>query len=151
MKQTFGVALTFAAAQALPTDEAVKLVEGFFIGAFGEQHLGDVSECIADVDPVVTDFEKALAEFEKGTYAGIATGVYDLGHAVASIDTVLDACAEIDSADRAKLIDMSSAFKHPVRLTIEAGKHLIVNGQDIWLDVKHGHQAYSSSFYSEAG
>ena len=60
-------------------------------------------------------------------------------------------CAAISDDDIAKLTKMGQAFEHPIRLIIDGGHNLIVNGIPVFKDIMVGVKDLNSAKYEQAG
>ena len=152
MKTNIAITLIIAAASAqeqLATPnlkEITKLVDGFLIGALQTEEVYDLDICLKDVNPLVTDMTTAIADFKDGSYYRITDGIYQLGQFVSQIKVVTKDCSRaLREEDLDKLKDMEEAFLHPKQLILDVGEDLVVNGVEIYQDVKKGIQFFDDS------
>lgn len=85
---------------------------------------------------MVIDMTKAVNDFEDGSYAKIADGIFELGQFVSQVGVVMEDCAQVGEEDVEKLEQMGEAFLHPKQLIIDAENNVIVNGVEIFKDVR---------------
>ena len=116
--------------------EVTELIDGFLIGALTVENVQDLDTCISDFNPLVTDMVTAVNDFEDGSYHKIADGIYQLGQFVSQVGVLMEDCAAVSSEDVAKLSQMAQVFLHPKQLLIDVEQNVIVNGVEIYKDVK---------------
>ena len=131
--------------------EVTELIDGFIIGALGYEKVEDLDTCIEDFNPLATDMSKAVADFEDGSYNKIADGIYQLGQFISQVGVVMKDCAQVGAEDVAKLEQMGEAFLHPKQLLIDAEHNVILNGVEIYKDIKTAGADMSAEQYEEAG
>ena len=158
MKTNFAITLLFAAASAQDSiskpnvKEITQLLDGFLFGALKTEEVYDMEMCIKEINPLVTDLTTAIADFKDGSYYRITDGIYYLGQFVAQIKTVTKDCPNaLREEDKLKLEEMADAFKNPKKLILDAGEDLIINGVEIYQDVKKGITRFDSKDYQLAG
>ena len=158
MKSSFAMTLLVAAASAeqnvaIPSvKEITQLLDGFLLGALKTEQVYDMELCVREINPLVTDLTTAIADFKDGSYYRITDGIYQLGQFVSQIETVTKDCPRaLNEEDKEKLKAMEEAFSNPKKLILDAGEDLIINGVEIFGDVKKGIQWYDAAHYKEAG
>ena len=104
-----------------------------------------------DVSPLVVDMVKAVNDFEDGSYAKIADGIEQLGYFIAQVGIIMNDCAAISDTDKVKLVEMGEAFLHPKQLIIDAEHNVIVNGVEIFKDVRAAGKEMAASHFMKAG
>jgi hypothetical protein len=152
--KTFAIAALAAAAKAdNPHDDKkiASLVEGFFIGAFDFHGMTDMAHCISDANPVEKHFENAMRGFWNGSYQEVTKAIDQLGLAVSDIGDMLDHCGKIDHHDYEQIQRMAEAFLHPKQLLLEATESVIVNGVNVFEDVREGLHDYRMGHFLDAG
>ena len=154
--RTFTLCLlaTTAAAQVengVSAPEVIELIDGFILGALGTEKIDSLDTCVTDFNPMVIDMVKAVNDFEDGSYHSIADGIYNLGQFISQVGIVMEDCVAISDADVAKLELMGEAFEHPKQLIINAENNVIVNGVEIFKDVKVAMGDMKTAKYEQAG
>ena len=126
--------------------EITQLVDGFLLGALQTEQVYDLDTCLKDVNPLITDMTTAIEDFKDGSYYRITDGIYQLGQFVSQIKVVTKDCSiALREEDMDKLKAMEEAFLHPKQLILNVGEDLVVNGVEIYQDVKKGIQFFDSS------
>ena len=160
MRATFTLGLVAAVASAfeephvynsVTAPEVVELIDGFIVGALGYESVDSLETCVTDVDPLVTDMIAAVKDFEEGSFQSIADGIYQLGQFVSQVGISLEDCASISTEDIAKLEAMGDAFLHPGQLVIDASHNVVVNGFEIYKDIRKAGKDMDDGKYEEAG
>lgn len=141
-------AILVPAAQSTPTAEAIAVLEGILVGAFGD--VGhEVKECMQDGQAIFEDFEQAVAYFEKGGLHNVEEGLKMIGAALEKIPEEIKYCKEVTVVitDIEKLV---KEFANPVELVVKVAEEIIWHGRSIYRDVKdcvdnfHGHKYYNA-------
>ena len=131
--------------------EVIELIDGFLIGALGTEHVDNLETCVADFTPLVTDMATAVEDFEDGSYRAIADGIYQLGQFISQVGIVMTDCATVGEEDAQKLAQMGEAFLHPKQLIIDAENNVIVNGVEIFKDIRKAGKDMQAAEYEKAG
>ena len=131
--------------------EITELIDGFLIGALETEQVENLDSCIKDFNPMVIDMTKAVNDFEDGSYAKIADGIFELGQFVSQVGVVMEDCAQVGEEDVEKLEQMGEAFLHPKQLIIDAEHNVIVNGVEIFKDVRQAGTYMQNQQYEAAG
>ena len=63
----------------------------------------------------------------------------------------MEDCEKVGSDDAAKLKKMGDAFRHPKQLVIEAMKGVLLNGVQIYHDIKAADNEFSNGSFEAAG
>ena len=116
--------------------DVVDLIDGVLIGALKVEHVDNLETCITDISPLVTHMTTAVEDFEDGSYHKIASGINELGEFFSQVSTTMEDCDKIGSDDVAKLKNMGEAFLHPKKLMITSAKNVLLNGVQIYNDIK---------------
>mmetsp|Transcript_7871 Transcript_7871/g.15215 ORF Transcript_7871/g.15215 Transcript_7871/m.15215 type:complete len:800 (+) Transcript_7871:10134-12533(+) len=150
----FGKVLGFGSSKApiqVPNPEdTVKAIEGVLNGLALDLNLSNISQCITDVNQIAEDLDEAVTDFEAKTLSSITQGLSKIGDALATLPTDLQNC-EASEADAKKLADALAIFKNPTKLVYEIGKSLILNGREIYGDIKTAVSDWKSSDYYNFG
>ena len=93
----------------------------------------------------------AVEDFEDGSYRAIADGIYQLGQFISQVGIVMTDCAAVSDEDVQKLEQMGEAFLHPKQLIIDAENNVIVNGVEIFKDVRAAGKYMQAAEYEKAG
>ena len=126
--------------------EITQLLDGFLIGALQTEEVYDLESCVKDINPLFTDITTAIEDFKDGSYYRITDGLYQLGQFFAQIKVVTKDCPQaLREEDKEKLKEMEDAFTNPKQLILDAGEHLVVNGVEIYQDVKKGIQYFDAT------
>ena len=116
--------------------DVFEVIEGVLVGALEVEGVTDLESCIKDVNPLVTDLEAAVQDFEYGSFHKIAAGIDELGKFLTQVSTTMEDCDKIGSDDVTKLKNMGEAFLHPKKLMITSAKNVLLNGVQIYNDIK---------------
>ena len=116
-----------------PSSEAIEIIEGILVGAFGD--VGHkVKTCIKDGEEIFEDIESAVKHFEKGTRDEIIQGLIDVGKALILLPEEVKDCEEIP--DLIKDIEIIAAeFMNPEELIVKIGVEILWHGISIYDDV----------------
>ena len=131
--------------------EVIELIDGVIIGALETEGVVGLGTCVKDFDPLVQDMVTAVQDFEDANYANIADGIYNLGQFVSQVGIVMTDCSSLSEADLNSLKEMGQAFEHPLKLVIDAENNVIVNGVEIFKDVRKGIKDLNDKKYQQAG
>ena len=155
MKSSFALALLTALATAqqngASAPEVIELIDGFLIGALETEHVDGLETCVKDFNPLVNDMIAAVQDFEDGSFTKIADGIYQLGQFISQVGIVLGDCDSVSDDDVAKLTAMGEAFLHPIQLVIDAENNVIVNGVQIFKDVRAAGKDMADAKFEKAG
>ena len=161
MRAAFAIALGVAAVSAQnemkqPRNgasalEVVELIDGVLIGALETEEVYSLYTCIDDVNPLVEDMVTAVNDFENPSYERIADGIYQLGQFISQVGVIMEDCATVGAEDVAQLEAMGEAFLHPKQLIIDAENNLIVNGVEIFRDIRQAGKHMQAGEYEQAG
>ena len=77
-----------------------------------------------------------VAYFEDGSYTKIADGIYQLGLFMTQVGTVIEDCPQVGFEKVKKLKEMGDAFLHPKQIIQDDAQTVLVNGIEIYRDVK---------------
>ena len=131
--------------------EVIELIDGVILGIFETEKVTGLDTCAADFNPLVLDMVKAVNDFEEGGYRNITDGVYMLGQFISEVGIIMGDCSSLSADDLATLSDMGQAFMKPLQLIIDMENHAIVNGIEIFKDVKAGIKDMNEAKYVQAG
>jgi len=147
---TLVVALAVVSASFTPQDSE-QFIMGLFEGALNEAGLGDISSCTYDVDKLFNDVDNAVNAFHSHSFNGIKNGVSDLANALKDIAGAVHDCKKIGQDDINKLKSMVDMFGHPWKLVWDMGKHLFLDGIDIWKHIWNGITSWGGQNYNDSG
>ena len=131
--------------------DVAELIDGILIGALEVEHVDGLETCIKDVDPLVAHITASVDDFEDGSFGRIAAGVDELGRFLSQVGATLEDCGNVGSDDVAKLKNMGDAFLHPKQLLIVSMKGVLLNGIQIFNDIKAADYELSAGSYEAAG
>ena len=131
--------------------EVIELIDGFMLGALDTEKIDSLDTCVMDMNPMVIDMVNAVNDFEDGSYHAIADGIYNLGQFISQVGIVMEDCVAISESDVSKLKEMGEAFEHPKQLIIDAENNVIMNGVEIYKDVRTALTDMKDSKYEQAG
>jgi hypothetical protein len=136
-------------ATASPAQEAVEVIEGILVGAFGD--IGhEVKTCIKDGEEIFKDIEEAVKDFEAGGRDNIIAGLIKIGEALQLLPEEVKDCEAIP--DLIKDIEIIAAeFLNPEELIIHIGEEIIWHGVSIFKDVKDCVSQFKNGAYEPAG
>ena len=142
-------ALFMQSAVSEPSTEAIEIIEGILVGAFGD--VGHkVKTCIKDGEEIFKDIESAVKHFEKGTRDEIIQGLIDVGKALILLPEEVKDCEEIP--DLIKDIEIIAAeFMNPEELIVKIGVEILWHGISIYDDVTDCVKQFKAGKYEPAG
>ena len=100
---------------------------------------------------MVISMVTAVNDFEDGSYHAIADGIFQLGTFISQVGLAMEDCPAISDADVNTLTEMGEAFLHPLHLVMDAENNVIVNGVEIFKDVKTALTDMHDAKYEKAG
>ena len=154
ISRNFAAALLSTAVVATDPHEAMKIagvVEGFFIGAFDFHGMTDIGHCLGDVNPLEEHLENSMRGFWNGSYQEVTKAIDQMGLSVSDIGDMLDHCGKIDHHDYEQIQRMAEAFLHPKQLLLEATESIIINGVNIFEDVRESLHDYRMGHFLDSG
>jgi hypothetical protein len=113
----------------------VDIVTGVLKGALEAEGFDDIEKCIADAKHVIDDAEAAYDDFKGHDITQIINGVKEVADLLTSVKDGMQDCSHL-KADWAKMAEMASIFESPTEFAYNVGKNLIINGKDIFKEVK---------------
>merc|ERR1712110_628917 len=119
-------------------------MEGILEG-FVAKEMPSVISCVKDSETTFTDFKKAVQDFEKKSLSGVKNGLHELAQGLESLKSALTDCAGAKK-EVENLINAMLSMRSPWKLVYHIGRDLVVNGRDIYNNVK----AAKSNFKSQA-
>ena len=133
------------------TAEVFELIDGVILGALETEKVTGLDTCASDFNPLVKAMVTAVNDFEVGGYHKIADGIYQLGAFISEVGTIMTDCSSLSDSDLAQLKKMGAAFKTPVHLMITAENNVIMNGVEIFKDIRTGIKDLNDAKYVDAG
>jgi len=133
------------------TAEIIEIIDGIIVGVFQTEGIPTISGCIDDINSVAVFIDEAVHQFKLGGYHNVVQGVYYIGEAVSQIGLSVEDCSSLTPDQVEIMKQMGEVFKHPGSLVVDAGKHIAVNGVEIFVDIKNAIQEWDSEMYFEFG
>ena len=128
------------------------VAEGLLQGALQVEGLDDIASCVEDSSKIVEDIEKAAAHFSRHTLSDIMDGLQDLSEVCVDLHAAMEECHSGNFTEELKLFEkMIKEFRHPVKVIARVGSHLILNGKDIWADIKGALRAHQKQQWKTFG
>lgn len=145
--------LFLATAQSkLNTAEVAEITEGVLAGALKTEDLNDYVDCLKDSEKVVGDIEDAVISFEKESISGVSKGLEDIADALTVVSTAMKTCSQSKDIEKLqKLEQMLEQFKTPKSFAMHIGKDILVNGKDIYTQIKDAISNYKAADYEAFG
>ena len=112
-----------------------KIVGGVLRGALHAEGFDDINHCIADAEAVFADAEGAYQDFKAGGAAKVIAGMKELADLFKQVKAGMSDCSSV-KADWGKLEKMVAVFDSPTSFAYHVGKDLLVNGKDIFAEIK---------------
>eukprot|EP00966_Prymnesium_polylepis_P324137 7380228-Prymnesium_polylepis.2 len=124
-----------------------RILQGFF----DSDEFPNLKACASETADAYQEIKSTIEEIEKLTPADIKTGLADLGTAMTNLKKALVDCkaSEKDVADFAKALEQG--FEHPLSFAFHVGKELLVNGKDIYTEIKTAIADWKAQSYRAAG
>jgi len=129
----------------------VQVVEGALQGFFDSPDFPHIESCITDGETAYDDLEKGFHELEELTVKSIEAGLKDIGSALQSTKTAMVDCKAVISDVEAFMNAIETGFRHPLSFIFKLGKTLLVNGREIYTEVKTAVADWHSESYRDAG
>jgi hypothetical protein len=127
-----------------------KIVGGVLRGALHAEGFDDINACIADAEHVFTDAEAAYEDFKAGGAAKVIAGMKELADLFKQVKAGMSDCSSI-KADWNKLEKMVAVFDSPTSFAYHVGKDLVVNGKDIFSEIKTAVSDYETQNWDDFG
>ena len=128
----------------------IAMTEGFLKGALHAEGFDDIEKCIQDVEIAVTDLEIVYTDFKDGSVPKIVDGLEHVADFIKTVKNGLSDCSHIQ-ADWEKLVKMAAIFESPTSFAYAVGKHLLLNGVEIYGEIKTAVQDYESQDFNDFG
>ena len=112
-------------------------------GALKAEGFDDVEKCFSEAKEVVKDVESAYADFKKGHASDVITGLKEVGSMLKALKSALKDCNW--SGDIKKLESMAVIFASPLSFAYHVGKDLVLNGVDIYHEIRNAITDYEKS------
>ena len=147
------LSLFLASTQAkLTPSEVAQISEGVLAGALKTEDLNDYVDCLKDSEKVVADIEDAVQSFEKKNISGVSKGLEDIADALTVVKNDIEKCSQQKDIDQLKKLEqMLRQFKSPMSFAYHVGKDILVNGQDIYGQIKDAISNYKAAKYEAFG
>jgi hypothetical protein len=118
-------------------------------GALKAEGFDDVEKCFSEAKEVVKDVELAYADFKKGHASDVITGLKEVGSMLKALKSALKDCNW--SGDIKKLESMSIIFASPLSFAYHVGKDLVLNGIDIYHEIRNAITDFEKSKWEDFG
>jgi len=126
------------------------IVQGVLKGALHAEHFDDINHCIADAEHVFADAEGAYEDFKAGGATKVIAGLKEVADLLKTVKTGMSDCGSL-KADWAKLEEMIKIFDSPTNFAYHVGKDLVVNGKDIFSEIKSAVSDYEAANWEDFG
>ena len=127
-----------------------EIVGGILKGALHAEGFDDINSCIADAELVFNDAEIAVTDFKAGGATNVIKGLQEVGQILQVVQSGMKDCSNI-KADWSKLEGMVQAFSNPTSFAYHVGKDLLVNGRDIYGEIKSATTDYQEEKWGSFG
>jgi hypothetical protein len=128
----------------------VSVFEGTLEGFFAGSRFADLKNCANDTVDTFEDIKSAVSLLEKKTPSSVLAGLKDLGKAYGALKDGLVKCKAAEAEIQA-FVKAIEQFKTPEQFAFHVGKDLLVNGRDIYAEVKQAVADFKSQNYLNAG
>ena len=129
-------------------EQAIELVEGIAKGALNAEAL-NLGACIVDGEGIMTRAKAAVADFESETKEGVEAGVIQIAMLMMSAKSAITDCNP--QTDITKLNEMIAEFSSPASFAYHVKKNLMVNGINIFNEIKTAISDYKTGNWSDFG
>ena len=148
--KTIGILFLVAlSVSAFNITDAEQFTKGLLIGITAGP-LPDLTPCLGNVEGFGSDLVSAVKDFESKTASGVANGLREVASAIDNVVAAMKECkATVQEVE--KLVAMLKNFKSPLSFAYHVGKNLIVNGVEIYDEIKGSIAAYHSDQYETMG
>ena len=124
------------------------MLEGIAKGALNAEAL-NLGACIVDGEAIINKAKAAVADFESETKEGVEAGVIQIAMLMMSAKSAITDCNP--QTDVAKLDAMIAEFSSPTAFAYQVKKNLMVNGVDIFMEIKTALNDYKYNNWSDFG
>jgi hypothetical protein len=153
MNKSAVIAMLLANASAKQATDLAKMeqiVEGILMGALDAEGFTDITSCIKDAEVIIGDTEIAIGDFKKGDLSSVIDGVKEIGSILEVVKKGMTDCSQL-KADWKKLEAMAAIFASPSSFAYHVGKDLLVNGKDIYKEIKESIVEYDAENWQSFG
>ena len=128
----------------------IAMTEGFLKGALNAEGFDDIEKCIQDAEEAITDIEVIYVDFKGHNVDQIVDGLKHVADFIQTIKHGMTDCSSI-KADWEKLVAMAAIFENPTSFAWAVGKHLMLNGVEIYKEINIAVADYESQNYGDFG
>eukprot|EP00357_Protocruzia_adherens_P000288 CAMPEP_0114981338 /NCGR_PEP_ID=MMETSP0216-20121206/5488_1 /TAXON_ID=223996 /ORGANISM="Protocruzia adherens, Strain Boccale" /LENGTH=1455 /DNA_ID=CAMNT_0002342997 /DNA_START=218 /DNA_END=4585 /DNA_ORIENTATION=+ len=130
--------------------EGLQIVEGLLEGALDGVGLSEIVSCFDDAESVVSECVNAVELFSKGGAHDVEQALKEIASAFSQVPTAISTCTTAVH-DAETLAAEIKTFASPLSFLWKVGKSLIVNGVEIYDDVKTGIEDFEDKQYHDFG
>jgi hypothetical protein len=128
-----------------PTEEEIlKIIGGILYGVGMDLVTTDIAPCLTDVEGIGDDLFVAVEDFRKKDPDDVKNGIKECGEALESVPSAISDCKSGWAPEVAKLRSMIAIFSSPTSFAYDVGKSLLLNGHDIYDEIKAAVDAWES-------
>ena len=126
-------------------------MHGFFQGAFDYDGMHHTEHCAEYSGDFEHNLVNTMRGFWTGTYPDATASINALGFTIADIALMLRDCGKIDHYDYEQVNKMSDSLLHPKSILLDGGQYIMVNGVNIYDDVRDGLISHRLGQFHESG
>lgn len=110
-------------------------LEGMLKGIESELSLADIENCVENAVDIAKNLWKAVKDLKSGTTGGMISGLEEVASAISELPGAISACSS--SARTVSKFELAiEAFINPWKFYFEVSRHLVINGIEIYDDIK---------------
>ena len=121
-------------------EDATLIVQGLLDGLLSSEY-PDLDACLKHPEQIGGYVIDAVKDFQRKSFDGVKDGMAHIGQAISLVPGMMSDCDDVDD-DLRDLQKVAEMFKHPWSLSYKIGKGLVVNGVDVYNQLKDGISAY---------
>jgi len=130
--------------------KTMQIFEGVSIGFFLDDKITIIEPCLGEFSDVTKDVKKAFEHFKVRSASNMLKGLYALSKGFGQLPDVVEKCgASKEQVDLA--LDTLTTFRNPLKFFYYAGKNLLLNGVEIFNDLKVAKKLWDSEDWLRFG
>ena len=128
--------------------EAIQVVSGFLIGAFGSYT--SIETCFDDSKSILDGFKKSIRSFKDDDFISVVDGLKTLGLTLVKIPSAVKSCRSMQMI-AIKIAGLAMYFAHPSLLVVKAGHNIIWHSVSIGEEIIAAIEAHDRGDYFTLG
>lgn len=123
------------------------------IGGFFAKDAPDLKSCAGDAESLYSQMDAAIKTMEGAgsTASKVEDGLQEMGNVLLSLSDLIKDCQGAEKEITSLVSTIRSGFTSPMSFLYHMGKDLVVNGVDIYHEIKSAEGAWEQQSYKECG